>query len=170
VAVRQRMLDPGARVGELHEDLALRIVTAIAGDPVPIRSVLHPQDKRWEPPAAPADTRDLPRWLPTQCRTASWPAAYNTACLYAALATRNAALEKQVVTSLKRAINNPDSEMERAYDWISHDPDFRLLKEDKENFPEFSRFLGIQRRRDYPLSSRPSRPGRPGRPGRTPVP
>jgi len=178
VAIRQRMLDPGAQVGELDEDLALRIVTAIAGDPGPIRSVLHPQDKRSQPPAA-ADTRDLPRWLPTQCRTASWPAAYNTACLYATLATRNAALEKQVVTSLKRAIGNPDSEMERPYDWIAHDPDFHLLNEDKQNFPEFNKFLGIQRRRDYPLSRRPGRPGssanperseHPGRPGLTPVP
>ena len=91
-------------------------------------------------------------------------AAYNTACLYAALATRNAALEKQVVTSLKRAINNPDSEMERAYDWISHDPDFRRLKDDRENFPEFNKFLDIQRSRDYPLSRRAGRPGRPGHP------
>ena len=175
VAVRQRMLNPEAQVGELDEDLALRIVTAIAGDPGPIRSVLHPQDWRSQPPAA-ADTRDQPRWLPTQCRTASWPAAYNTACLFATLATRNAALEKQVVTSLKRAISNPDSEMERPYDWISHDPDFRLLNEAKENFPEFNKFLGIQRRRDYPLSRRPGRPGHPERsehperPGLTPVP
>jgi hypothetical protein len=169
------MLDPGAQVGELDEDLALRIVTAIAGDPGPIRSVLHPQDSRSQPPAA-AGTRDLPRWLPTQCRTASWPAAYNTACLYATLATRNAALEKQVVISLKRAISNPDSEIERPYDWISHDPDFRLLNEAKEDFPEFNKFLGIQRRRDYPLSRRPGRPGNPEhsehpeRPGLTPVP
>jgi hypothetical protein len=161
VAVRQRMLDPGAQVGGLHEDLALRIVTAIAGDPGPIKSVMRPHDKRWEPPATPADTRDQPRWLPTQRRTASWPAAYNTACLYATLATRNTALEKQVVTSLKRAINNSDSEMERPCDWISHDPDFRLLNEDKENFPEFNKFLGIQRRRDYPLSRRPGRPPNP---------
>jgi len=170
VAVRQRMLDPDAQVGELHEDLALRIATAIAGDPGPIRSVLRPQDKQRQPPLTSADTSDRPRWQPAQCRTASWPAAYNTACLYATLAARNAALEKQVVTSLKRAINNPDSEMERAYDWISHDPDFRLLKDDRENFPEFNKFLGIQRRRDYPLSRRPGRPGRPERPGRTPVP
>jgi len=172
VAVRQRMLNPDAQVGELDEDLALRIVTAIAGDPGQVRSVLHPQDKRSQPPAA-ADARDLPRWLPRQCRTASWPAAYNTACLYAALATRNAALEKQAVTSLKRAISNPDSEMERPYDWISHDPDFRLLNEDMENFPEFNKFLGIQRRRDYPLSRRRGRPERsehPERPGLTPVP
>ena len=68
---------------------------------------------------------------------------------------------KQVVTSLKRAISNPDSEMERPYDWISHDPDFRLLNKDKEDFPEFNKFLGIQRERDYPLSRRP---------GRTPAP
>src|SRR5215831_861113 len=75
VAVRQRMLDPGAQVGELHEDLALRIATAIAGDPGPISSALSPRDTRWEPPVMPADTTDRPRWLPTQCRTASWPAA-----------------------------------------------------------------------------------------------
>jgi hypothetical protein len=94
-------------------------------------------------------------------RTPRRAAAYNTACLYATLAAGNPALEKQVVTSLKRAINNPDSEMEKAGDWISHDPDFRLLNEDKENFPEFNIFPGIQRKRDCPLSRRP---------GRTPAP
>ena len=154
VAVRQRMLNPEAQVGELDEDLALRIVTAIAGDPGPIRSVLHPQDWRSQPPAA-ADTRDQPRWLPTQCRTASWPAAYNTACLYATLASRNAALERQVVTSLKRAIGNPDSEMERPYDWIAYDPDFLPLKNSpRDMYPAFKKFLRDQKRQDYPRRPR----------------
>jgi hypothetical protein len=40
----------------------------------------------WIPP-----TRDRVRWLPWQARTASWQAAYNTACLYAVLLQQNLA-------------------------------------------------------------------------------
>lgn len=65
------------------------------------------------------------RWLPWLRRTASWQAAYNTACLYAALASVRPAAgyvadqrleyENRVLVSLERAISNPLSEMERAH-------------------------------------------------------
>ena len=51
-----------------------------------------------------------------------------------------------MVAALERAINNPDSEMERAYDWISRDPDFTAV----ENVPLFEDFRATQERRDYP--------------------
>jgi hypothetical protein len=57
------------------------------------------------------------------------------------------------VAALERAINNPDSEMERAYDWISRDPDFTALQSDftdPENLSLFGEFCATQERRDYP--------------------
>jgi hypothetical protein len=72
----------------------------------------------WRPPGpetsaagpGPAAAGDSIRWLPLQRRTASWPAAYNTACLYAALARENRAPDDLVAISLGRAVNNGDSE------------------------------------------------------------
>jgi len=52
------------------------------------------------------------------------------------------------VVALERAINNPDSEMERAYDWVSHDPDFTALND----VQQFKDFRAAQKRRDYPES------------------
>ena len=52
----------------------------------------------------------------------------------------------RVVAALERAINNPDCEMERAYDWISRDPDFTAV----ENVQLFGDFRDTQQRRDYP--------------------
>jgi hypothetical protein len=52
----------------------------------------------------------------------------------------------RVVAALERAINNPDCEMERAYDWISRDPDFTAV----ENVQPFKDFRVTQYRRDYP--------------------
>jgi len=50
------------------------------------------------------------------------------------------------VESLKRAINDPDCELERPSDWISTDPDFGSLKSSKE----FQDFLRDRILRDYP--------------------
>ncbi len=71
----------------------------------------------------------------------SWPAAYNLACVYAAIyADRNhqpdagqienelQCLVEKVVTSLEFAINNPECEMERPSEWIASDPDFGCLR------------------------------------------
>jgi hypothetical protein len=165
VAVRQR-LNPGwppgggERPGRLRP--AMRLAAAIAGDPAPIRSVLdgrprqgpQPPGQGLPPPGpGPAAARDRIRWLPGQRRTASWQAAYNTACLYAALAQQSQAPDGLVVISLERAVNNRDSEMERPYDWISHDPDFLPLKSAPAKFAAFSKFLDDQRRKSYPAAA-----------------
>jgi hypothetical protein len=66
--------------------------------------------------------------------------------MYAAFAGVAPETVARVVAALERAINNPDCEMERAYDWISRDPDFHAV----ENVPLFGDFRATQYRRDYP--------------------
>jgi hypothetical protein len=158
VAVRQRLnagCSPagGERMGHLKP--AIRIAAAIAGGPAPIRSVFDGRREQGPAPPGlrPAAARDRIRWLPMQRRTASWQAAYNTACLYAALARENQAPDGLVVISLERAVNNRDSEMERPYDWISHDPDFLPLKSAPAKFAAFSKFLDDQGRKSYPAAA-----------------
>jgi hypothetical protein len=111
------------------------------------------------------------RRLPRQRSTASWQAAYNTACLYAALADRARKecapelvlrdLEHRVIVSLRRAVDNPRSELERPSDWIDSDPDFHAMRDDPQIFKAFEGFLLDQMRQDYPDSfiagSAPSR-------------
>ena len=129
------------------------ITSDIAGDTGLIRSLLtDPLADDTARPAAGApeptlsDAPDRVRWLPWQCCTASWQAAYNTACMYASFAGVAPETVARVVAALERAINNPDCEMERAYDWISRDPDFTAV----ENVPLFEDFRDTQQRRDYP--------------------
>ena len=100
----------------------------------------------WVPP-----TRDRARWLPWQARTASWQAAYNTACLFAVLAQQGLADEGQVVASLRRVVLNRDSGMERPHDWISNDPDFAPLLRHDSPYTKVRAFLEAQERRDYPM-------------------
>ena len=100
----------------------------------------------WIPP-----TRDRVRWLPWQARTASWQAAYNTACLYAVLVQQGLAEEDQVVVSLRRVVLNRDSGMERPHDWISNDPDFAPLLRYDSPYKKVRAFLEAQERRDYPM-------------------
>jgi hypothetical protein len=128
-----------------HMKLARRMAADIAGDNVPIEQhFTNPkaQDTLDRPPA---EKRDEIRWLPRQRRTPSWEAAYNTACVYAALN-----LDHRVVVSLQRAINNPNCEMQRPSDWISHDPDFSCLKSPST---EFTGFLHTQEWKDYPAAA-----------------
>jgi len=149
VALRR---NPGA-TAELHRmKLALRLAADIAGDKVPIEQRLtsqmplgtpEPSDRNWPP----AEKRDRTRRLPWQRCTPSWEAAYNTACVYAALN-----LDSQVVISLRRAIKNPDCEMQRPHDWISNDPDFSSLKSSPTQFKDFKHFLDAQERNDYPAA------------------
>jgi hypothetical protein len=133
--------------------LGMDITSDIAGDPGLIRSLLTDPlagDAARPAAGAPAptllDAPDRVRWLPWQCCTASWQAAYNAACMYAAFAGVAPETAARVVAALERAINNPDCEMERAYDWISRDPDFTAV----ENVPLFGDFRATQYRRDYP--------------------
>jgi hypothetical protein len=56
---------------------------------------------------------------------------------------------RRAVISLRRVVNDRDCEMERPWDWISHDPDFLCLRSSKE----FCSFLDEQERRDYPMTN-----------------
>ena len=93
----------------------------------------------------------MPCWLPWQARTASWQAAYNTACLYAILVRQQLADEEQVVACLRRVVLNRDSGVERPHDWISNDPDFAPLLRDDSPYLKVRAFLEAQERRDYPM-------------------
>ncbi|HTW05560.1 MAG TPA: hypothetical protein VMF87_35070 [Streptosporangiaceae bacterium] len=160
-----------------HLRLAIRVASAIAGADPLIDSVpdsprhQNPRDP-WPPPhppgrPAPPDPRDRLRWWPWSRQSVSWQAAYNTACLYAALtaqrlatqrlataeplpAAERRAWEERVVISLERVVNNQYAEMERPYDTVSQDPDFAALRAASGQFPAFRKFLDEQRRIDYP--------------------
>lgn len=148
-----------------HLRLAVRVSSAIAGNEDLLWSSVTPGGQ-WPPLSpstdkpAPQDSRDRVHWLPWHRRTASWQAAYNTACLYAALASETPAAAAgaserrawadRVVVSLRRAVDNQRSEMDRASDWISRDPDFSALSSSPGQFPGFMKFLDAQRQMDYP--------------------
>ena len=145
----------------------LHVVSAIVGDSAAVRTVLWAPFDAWPEAgrgssgrpspnlSASADwippTRDRARWLPWQARTASWQAAYNTACVYAVLVQQHLASEDQVVASLRRVVLNRDSGLERPHDWISNDPDFAPLLRHDSRFPKVRAFLEAQERRDYPI-------------------
>jgi hypothetical protein len=164
---KRRFRPPSRR----HLTLAIRVASAIAGSDSLIETIpekSHRQKSRgpW-PPAhgagrpAPKDPQDRVRRLPWMRRTVSWQAAYNTACLYAALASERLATQKtlspeerqawddRVVVSLGRVVYNQHAEMERPYDLISQEPDFSTLRSAPEQFPGFKKFLDNQRRMDY---------------------
>jgi len=110
--------------------------------------------KKWHPHANAGRTR----WLPWQRRTPSWGAAYNAACLYAALAGSGWYWQNEkdlrdpmasAVNSLKRVVNDRHCEMERPSDWISTDPDLKYLY----SSPEFREFVRDQRQKDYPRAN-----------------
>jgi hypothetical protein len=147
------------------------ITAAITGEKDTIKAVLKPEDKlqpaedKLQPaedklqPAEdklqPAEDQPQPRrhaqrtrWVPWQHRTPSWQAAYNTACLYAALADMydNETMGRRVVTSLTRAINDRHCEMGRPSDWIHVDPDFSSV----QSSPSFQKFFNGQKTKDYP--------------------
>jgi hypothetical protein len=160
VAVRLKFVERELGEAEPCTDARLKylkvgmdITSDIAGDTGLIRSLLtDPLADDTARPAAGApeptlsDAPDRVRWLPWQCCTASWQAAYNAACMYASFAGVAPETVARVVAALERAINNPDCEMERAYDWISRDPDFTAV----EKVQLFVDFCDTQRRRDYP--------------------
>lgn len=153
-------------VERFRQRKGLRVVTAIMGDAGPVRAVLWTPFDAWPTSAPPPwrerapeqripdgwipPTRDRVRWLPWQARTASWQAAYNTACLFAVLVRHQLADEEQVVTSLRRVVTNVESGVERPYDWISHDPDFAPLLLPDAPYPKVHEFMAAQERRDYP--------------------
>lgn len=120
-------------------------------DALPKQDTSKTQGKGWRPGAH----AERARWLSWQSLTPSWQAAYNTACLYAALAgscgldkdkDKIEEIAKQVVISLNRVVYDRDCVMRRPWDWISSDPDFSYLKSSRA----FKDFLDTQERRDYP--------------------
>jgi hypothetical protein len=137
----------------------MHIMAAIAGGNAAIEALLDPKAldapkggrKKWQPGANAEETR----WLPWQRRTPSWQAAYNAACLYAALAgsDRYRQNEKDLkdpmywaVVCLKRVVSDRHCEMERPWDWIHRDPDLRCLNESAD----FRDLLYKQKKNDYP--------------------
>jgi hypothetical protein len=151
VAVREA-LTPGVRDrGKLrHASRIARIVAAISGDSRDFQHALPDFPDRST--AQQLTKRLRTRRRPGQCGTPSWPAAYNLACAYSALAAHPGAADKKssliekVITSLEFAIGNPECEMERPSEWIGNDPDFRLCRETER----FTGFLRNQQERDYP--------------------
>ena len=164
VAVRQRQSETSGQAGPAagsapplkprHQGLAIRVASAIAGPDDRISSVVRQRRGQWPLPLTtdtlgPRDPRDRVRRLPFLRRTASWQAAYNTACLYAALAAESLAAgdearqacEDRVLVSLRRVVGNSRSELGRPYDLIAKDPDFSTLRAAPGKFPRFTEFL-----------------------------
>ena len=166
-----------------HLRLGIWVASAVAGTDALIAAIPESSRQRnspdpWPPPhppgrPAPSQPHDRLRWRPRSRCTVSWQAAYNTACLYAALTAQRltsqrltsqrlatpettlskderTAWEERVIVSLVRVVNNPNSEMERPYDTVSQDPDFSAIRSAPDQFPEFKKFLDDQRRMDYP--------------------
>jgi hypothetical protein len=162
VAVRQAQL-PGAKTGGKlhHAGTIARITAAISGDSTDFAKVPHYLPARTTQ-RQPVTTRMRTRRWGWQCSTPSWPAAYNLACAYAALAasadpeTELDPLVRKVVRSLEFAICNPECEMERPSEWISH-PDFDWLR--RAGNERFMAFLDNQRKRDYPADDQPTQVG-----------
>lgn len=178
VAVRKTLNDEEKEKKKLpRPQKVLRIATAIAGESSSIATLLGIPCRRqpkWSeqkdprPMVKQSGQKDPPtmvkrlrtRHWPRQHSTPSWPAAYNLACVYAAIYayykhhpdpkhTENELqwLVEKVVTSLEFAINNPECEMERPSEWIASDPDFGCLRDCSE---EFGNFLANLNQRDYP--------------------
>jgi hypothetical protein len=145
------------------------IVAAITGENAAIKAALKPEkdDYQLRPHAQPGPRAARTRRVPWQHSTPSWQAAYSAACLYSALAY-NTALEgkydeegkfdenetqrtintmtRQVIASLKRAINDRHCEMGRPSDWIERDPDFSFIR----STGSFKTFFNELKESDYP--------------------
>jgi hypothetical protein len=144
VAVRQARI--GGTVDRLPRAAAIATITAaISGDSRDFATA------PWHLPARTARRASITarlrtrRW-PWRCSTPSWPAAYNLACAYAALPSSpgNGPAVTRVLSSLQFAVCNPECEMERPSEWISHDPDLNRITD-----AEFAAFVADQRARDY---------------------
>lgn len=157
VAIRQCQPGRAGRIG-YNTRRAMHVAAAITGDSAAIEACLKGSPAQYvtellEQERPPFAIAQRTRWLPWQRRTPSWQAAYNTACLYAALKqsysctdAADATLAQRAVSSLIRAVNDPDCEMERPWDWISTDPDFSCLRQSRI----FRDFLDNQKVKDYP--------------------
>jgi hypothetical protein len=154
VAVRQALLEGAEATEQLgHAKMIARIVAAVSGDSSDFTKVLpsFPAKKMTHQPIT---TRMRTRRWPWQCCTPAWPAAYNLACAYSALAacadakTEVDPLARKVIRSLEFALYNPECEMERPSEWIGNDPDFSWLRREKNAC--FAAFQQDQQKRDFP--------------------
>jgi len=193
LAAAVALVDGNLRRGRYES--AIKIAAAVAGEASPAaKQIRQEQSDRIRQVLARCNPRQAGGWrLMTSAAEAvlhrlgglwhlrrakaSWQAAYNAACLFAALADDEAG-QDAVVACLRSAIRNPRSEMERGYDWISRDPDLSFLKDrdsSRESDPAstegtpFRKFLEDQKRLDYPAAFPAERPGarRRARPGRS---
>jgi hypothetical protein len=90
-------------------------------------------------------------------RKVPWQAVYNAACLYALSSPRGRPEHDKVLKAielLRRAINDPDCDLEHPCEWIAMDPDLRPLRKD----PEFRKFV-------IELAARDFAPGAPAQAG-----
>ena len=162
VAVRRQALTPGVdSQGRLsHARTIARIATAISGDSEDFASALPGFPARTAK-QQPITARLRTRRQPWQRSTPSWPAAYNLACAYAALAaskdpmTELDPLVTKMVNSLEFAVCNPECELDRPSEWIGNDPDFSWLV--REENKRFMAFLNEQRDRDYTADGQQAR-------------
>jgi hypothetical protein len=154
VALRQVQLAGAEDVSRVHHAKTIaRITAAISGDSKDFVAV-WPEFPSRTVNQQPVPARLRTRLWPGQCSTPSWPAAYNLACAYAALAEKadkkfQPGLIEKVVASLEFAICNPECEMERPSEWIGNDPDFSRLSGGRND--RFMEFLDDQWKRDYPV-------------------
>lgn len=160
VTVRQSLNGESCNLmGRLKARRAIHVTAAITGDGLTIKKLLKDSQECKDPQAFVTEARrpgrnsEKTRWLPWQRRTPSWEAAYNTACLYAALGAScrqyhpSKAMALWAVASLERVVRDRDCDMERPSDWINRDPDFSWLQDSSE---DFCRFLDDQMQKDYP--------------------
>jgi hypothetical protein len=157
VAVRQALTPGVSSEGKLsHARTIARIAAAISGASEDFAAALRSFPARTVK-RQPINALLRTRRQPWQRSTPSWPAAYNLACAYAALAagadptTELDPLVTNVVRSLEFAVCNPECEMDRPSEWIGSDPDFSWLV--RERNARFMAFLSDQRNRDYPADS-----------------
>jgi hypothetical protein len=129
------------------------IATAITGDSATLKAVWKCKDNyQPEKNPKPRPHAQRTRLVPWQHSTPSWQAAYNTACLYAALAGERHGqynkeiLAQRVTTSLTRAIKDRHCEMGRPSDWIARDPDFSSVR----STDSYKTFFGELQGEDYP--------------------
>jgi hypothetical protein len=155
VAVRRAQMAGAEARNKLPDASTIaRTVAAISGDSRDFTKVLRDFPARTAKPQPITTRLRTRRWRWQGC-TPSWPAAYNLACAYAALAADPGAktevdpLVTKVVRSLEFAVCNPECEMERPSEWIDNDPDFSWLC--RREHEHFTAFLGDQRKRDYPV-------------------
>lgn len=130
IRMTERLIQFRKHMAEQPRD-AEKIRKVIAPVLPPVSDGQHPRQQRWH---------------------RSWSAKYNAARINAAVHPYVTAgpcagkLADAAVALLESAINDPDCEIERPFDWIAKDPSFFSLRDEEI----FLKFLRNQLDRDYP--------------------